>query len=203
MYTVWDRIIQIGYDFFPCVLHVNGTTLYWFYVFLSTWGSRGIDFFTLKEFFGACFCTNWITPICSILFDLLLNKFLRGSFVISLSSCILQQLSTVTLHFPAILPEFSSSFWRHAEVVSWTAGERGSFTFLTWIVLSFQLHYFWACWCFARQFVGVQFVLRHSHWTDYTISYIQIDCIQIGINQIMDYGSLNKSLLELAEKSTV
>ena len=35
------------------------------------------------------------------------------------------------------------------------------------------------------------------------ISYIQIDCIQIGIIQIMDYGSLTKSLLELAEKSTV
>jgi hypothetical protein len=34
------------------------------------------------------------------------------------------------------------------------------------------------------------------------ISYIQIDCIQIGIIQIMDYGSLTKSLLELAEKST-
>jgi hypothetical protein len=35
------------------------------------------------------------------------------------------------------------------------------------------------------------------------ISYIQIDFIQIGIIQIMDYGSLTKSLLELAEKSTV
>ncbi len=35
------------------------------------------------------------------------------------------------------------------------------------------------------------------------INYIQIDCIQIGIIQIMDYGSLTKSLLELAEKSTV
>jgi hypothetical protein len=35
------------------------------------------------------------------------------------------------------------------------------------------------------------------------ISYIQIDCVQIGIIQIMDYGSLSKSLLELAEKSTV
>jgi hypothetical protein len=31
------------------------------------------------------------------------------------------------------------------------------------------------------------------------ISYIQIECIQIGIIQIMDYGSLTKSLLELAE----
>jgi hypothetical protein len=35
------------------------------------------------------------------------------------------------------------------------------------------------------------------------ITYIQIDCIQIGIIQIMDYGSLTKFLLELAEKSTV
>jgi hypothetical protein len=35
------------------------------------------------------------------------------------------------------------------------------------------------------------------------ISYIQIDCIQIGIIQIMNYGSLTKSLLELAEKCTV
>jgi hypothetical protein len=35
------------------------------------------------------------------------------------------------------------------------------------------------------------------------ISSIQIDCIQIRIIQIMDYGSLTKSLLELAEKSTV
>jgi hypothetical protein len=35
------------------------------------------------------------------------------------------------------------------------------------------------------------------------ISYIQINCIQISIIQIMDYGSLTKSLLELAEKSTV
>jgi hypothetical protein len=35
------------------------------------------------------------------------------------------------------------------------------------------------------------------------ISYIQINCIQIGIIQIMVYGSLTKSLLELAEKSTV
>jgi hypothetical protein len=35
------------------------------------------------------------------------------------------------------------------------------------------------------------------------ISYIQIDCFQSGIIQIMDYGSLTKSLLELAEKSTV
>jgi hypothetical protein len=32
------------------------------------------------------------------------------------------------------------------------------------------------------------------------ISYIHIDCIQIDIIQIMDYGSLTKSLLEL-EKS--
>jgi hypothetical protein len=36
-----------------------------------------------------------------------------GSFVISLSSCMLQRLSTVTLHFPAFLPEFSSSLQRH------------------------------------------------------------------------------------------
>jgi hypothetical protein len=35
------------------------------------------------------------------------------------------------------------------------------------------------------------------------ISYIRIVCIQIGIIQIMDYRSLTKSLLELAEKSTV
>jgi hypothetical protein len=35
------------------------------------------------------------------------------------------------------------------------------------------------------------------------ISYIQFDCIQIGIIQIMDYGSVTKSLFELAEKSTV
>jgi hypothetical protein len=35
------------------------------------------------------------------------------------------------------------------------------------------------------------------------ICYVQIDCIQIGIIQIMDYGSLAKPLLELAEKSTV
>ncbi len=35
------------------------------------------------------------------------------------------------------------------------------------------------------------------------ISYIQIDCIQIGIIQIIDYGSLTKNLLELTEKSTV
>jgi hypothetical protein len=35
------------------------------------------------------------------------------------------------------------------------------------------------------------------------ISYIQTDCIKIGMIQIMDYGSLTKSLLELAEKSTV
>jgi hypothetical protein len=28
------------------------------------------------------------------------------------------------------------------------------------------------------------------------ISYIQTDCIQIGIIQIMDYGSLTKSLLD-------
>jgi hypothetical protein len=35
------------------------------------------------------------------------------------------------------------------------------------------------------------------------INYIQTDTIQIGIFQIMDYGSLTKSFLELAEKSTV
>ncbi len=35
------------------------------------------------------------------------------------------------------------------------------------------------------------------------ISSIQFDCIQIGIIQIMDYGSVTKSLLELAEKFTV
>jgi hypothetical protein len=35
------------------------------------------------------------------------------------------------------------------------------------------------------------------------ISYIQINYIKIGIFQVMDYGSLTKSLLELAEKSTV
>ncbi len=35
------------------------------------------------------------------------------------------------------------------------------------------------------------------------ISYIQFDCIQIGIIQIIDYGSVTKSLLELVEKSTV
>jgi hypothetical protein len=35
------------------------------------------------------------------------------------------------------------------------------------------------------------------------ICYVQINCIQIGIIQIMDYGSLTKSILELAEKSTV
>ncbi len=35
------------------------------------------------------------------------------------------------------------------------------------------------------------------------MSYIQFDCIQIGILQIMDYGSVTKTILELAEKSTV
>jgi hypothetical protein len=35
------------------------------------------------------------------------------------------------------------------------------------------------------------------------INYIQLEGIQIGIIQIMDYGSVTKSLLELAEKSTV
>jgi hypothetical protein len=35
------------------------------------------------------------------------------------------------------------------------------------------------------------------------ISYIQFDCIQIGIVQITDYGSVTKSILELAEKFTV
>jgi hypothetical protein len=35
------------------------------------------------------------------------------------------------------------------------------------------------------------------------LRYIQFDCIQIGIIQIMDYGSVTKSILELAEKSTV
>ena len=35
------------------------------------------------------------------------------------------------------------------------------------------------------------------------ISYIQFDCIQIGILQIMVYGVVTKTILELAEKSTV
>ncbi len=35
------------------------------------------------------------------------------------------------------------------------------------------------------------------------ISYIQFDLIQIGTIQIMDYGSVTNSILELAEKSTV
>jgi hypothetical protein len=35
------------------------------------------------------------------------------------------------------------------------------------------------------------------------ICSIQIDCIQIGIIKKMSYESLTKSLLELAEKSTV
>jgi hypothetical protein len=47
----------------------------------------------------------------------------------------LQQLSTVTLHFLVFLPEFSSSLQFHAEVVSGTAGKRAPFTSLAWIVL--------------------------------------------------------------------
>jgi hypothetical protein len=35
------------------------------------------------------------------------------------------------------------------------------------------------------------------------INCIQFDCIQIGIIQIMDNGSVTKSILKLAEKSTV
>ncbi len=35
------------------------------------------------------------------------------------------------------------------------------------------------------------------------ISYVQINCIQIGIKQIIDYGSLTKSLHDLSEKSIV
>ncbi len=35
------------------------------------------------------------------------------------------------------------------------------------------------------------------------IGYVQFDCIQIGMIQIMDYGNVTKSILELAEKSTV
>ncbi len=35
------------------------------------------------------------------------------------------------------------------------------------------------------------------------IGYIQFDFIQIDIIQIMDYGSVTKSILELSEKSTV
>jgi hypothetical protein len=35
------------------------------------------------------------------------------------------------------------------------------------------------------------------------MSYVQFDCIQIGIIQIMDYGSVTKFILELVEKSTV
>ncbi len=35
------------------------------------------------------------------------------------------------------------------------------------------------------------------------ISYIQFVCIQIGIIQITDYGSVTKSILELVEKSVV
>ncbi len=57
--------------------------------------------------------------------------------------------------------------------------------------------------CFARQFVGVRLTCGNPIELILQISYIQIDCIQIGIIQIMDYGSLNNSLLELAEKPTV
>jgi hypothetical protein len=47
----------------------------------------------------------------------------------------LQRLSTVTLHSPAFLPKISLSLQRHAEVVSLTAGKRGPFASLAWIVL--------------------------------------------------------------------
>ncbi len=41
--------------FFPCVLHVNWTTPYWFYLFPSIWVSRGVDFFTLTIFLALVF----------------------------------------------------------------------------------------------------------------------------------------------------
>ncbi len=78
--------------------------------------------------------TNMYTTISRILFKRC-SKSYSGSFVISLSSSVLQRLSAVTLYFPAFLSEFSSSLQCHAEVVSWTAGERGPLIFLAWTVL--------------------------------------------------------------------
>ncbi len=71
-------------------------------------GDQGGWFFSHLVFF----LRSFITPICSILYDLCIISF-SGSLVILLSSCMLQQLSTVTLHLLAFLPEFSSSFQRH------------------------------------------------------------------------------------------
>ncbi len=124
----------------------------------------------------------------------------------SLSSCVLQQLSTVTLHFPAFLPEFSSSLQHHAEVVSWTAGQRGPFISLTWIVLyhftfiNFELvgvsHAYVSLWLYSLSCgIPIKLIIQTS--------YLQFVSIQIGILQIMDYGSVTKTILKLVEKSTV
>jgi hypothetical protein len=124
-----------------------------------------------------------------------------GSFVISLSCCMLQWLSTVTLRLPAFLPEFSSSLQCHAEVVSWTAGERCHFTSIAWIVLShftfinFELvgvsHASISLWGYSLSCgIPIKLIIQ--------ISYIKFDCIQIGILQIIDYRSFTKSILELA-----
>ncbi len=121
--TIFFICFACQLEYFVLILHIPAYL-----------GIKGDQIFShSKIFFCALFCTNWITPICSILFDLCYISF-SGSFVISLSSCILQRLSTVTLNFLAFLPKFSSSLQCHAEVVSWTAGERGSFTSLAWIV---------------------------------------------------------------------
>ena len=83
------------------------------------------------------------------------------------------------------------------------AGKRGPFTSLGWIVFSFTFINFEHVGVLPVSLLGYSLSCGIPIELIIQISYIQIDCIQIGIIQIMDYGSLTKSLLELAEKSTV
>ncbi len=112
----------------------------------------------------------------------------------------------MALYLPAVLPEFSSSLQPQAEGVSWTAGKRGPFTSLAWIVLyHFTFinsglvgvsHASVSLWGYSLSCgIPIELIIQ--------ISYIQFDCIQIGILQIMVYGVVTKTILELAEKSTV
>ncbi len=86
MYIVWDRIIQIVYNFFPCFA-CKRDFLVLILRILHTWGSMGAGFFQAKIFLALVLLTNWCTTICitcPILRKIECNEFVCNKFVLVL-----------------------------------------------------------------------------------------------------------------------
>jgi hypothetical protein len=98
-------------------------------------------FFRLKEFYLAVVFVQIGLLQFAVYCLTIAEKVTPGHFVIFLSSCVLQQLSIVTLHFPVFLPEFSSSLQCHdiqQVAVSLTWGANPKFVVTSHLPLQFE-----------------------------------------------------------------